>query len=186
MSGITNSSTVSALLARSNEPKDLLIDDRVSIDNTVPSVLRIISNGTAADGSIVSHGSQVLISVEFSKPVTVRGVIRLHLKGKDASCPALYYSGNNTNSLHFIYGVSSSSGVSRLDCTSVDSLDVANGKVYRLAYPSPSISANVSATVVINLSATTYSCYLLPIVLPKPIFIFILIQPHQLLLQICR
>ena len=133
--------SVSILLANSSSESDLLISNDFRIDNSDPYITAIVSNISATSSNILSPGDVVLISVTYSQLVTVTGIIRLILKGESTNCPARFYGGNNSNIIQFIYVVSYQSGVAKLDCTNVDSVDVSRGTIYRLS-DNPSIVAN--------------------------------------------
>ena len=143
-SHLTNSSA-SLLLANSSDSSELLLRSDVVIDNSIPFVEYLSNN--ASDSSVpLSPGDMVLISVHFSAAVTIQGIIKLLLKGDNTECKAYFYSGNNTNTLNFLYMISFQSGVSKLDCTNASAMSTKDGKIFRLS-DSPIILANTGLPI---------------------------------------
>lgn len=135
---------VSVLLANSSAPSELRVDIQMqnllaqspsavylTIDQQIPYVLQVTSNLSANPTVAYSPGTVTLISIQFSKPVTVRGFLRLWLKAQSSPCPARFYSGNNTYVLNFVYIITKVSGVSTLDYMSPSALDTSMGSIYR-------------------------------------------------------
>jgi hypothetical protein len=131
----TDGLRASVVLANTSTHSELRVDDPrgngIRIDRAVPHVLQVYSNLSYHENVAYSPGTVALISVQFNLRVTVRGIVRMWLDAQSAPCPARYYSGNNTAVLNFLYMVTEVSGISRLDYTSVDALDVSDGQILR-------------------------------------------------------
>jgi hypothetical protein len=121
----------SLILASSSSAEDLQIDSRIEINNQRPRVISLSTNVT--DG-VFGPGDKILISVKYSTPITIQGVVTLILRGQSTVCRAAYYDGNKTDTIQFLYSLSSQSGTGRLDCDSVDSLLLDVGTIYRVAF----------------------------------------------------
>ena len=128
----TTSGDASLLLSNSSSTEELLVDYRVEVDHEIPVILDVTSNYSSNEKDLAT-GHFILITIKFSKLVTIRGYIRLLLSGESKYCSARYHSGDNTNLLNFIYLANPDSGTSRLDCAGVDALDVSAGSIYRHA-----------------------------------------------------
>ncbi|KAG3001996.1 Gamma-tubulin complex component 2 [Phytophthora cactorum] len=126
----------------------------VVIDTTAP-VITSVSCPTPGDGEY-GTGQQINLSVQFSQPVSVYGnpllpVALTSVSGTGGTRNAVFSSGNNTNTLVFIYTVQSGDAAAKLDVTA--SINV-NGGFIKHCSQRPTTDAVVTmAAVPVKLSS---------------------------------
>jgi len=126
--------SVSRIIAADNNSTSLLLDKSFKIDNDQPYSVAFSSNSSSKSHvDISSPGDVFLISVQFSKNVSVSGLVRLVLKGEHSNCYANYYSGTSTSIIVFRYLISRDSGIGKAECTDISAFDVTLGSITRLS-----------------------------------------------------
>ncbi|KAF1778528.1 Gamma-tubulin complex component protein [Phytophthora cactorum] len=139
---------------RNGSANSLAGTSAVVIDTTAP-VITSVSCPTPGDGEY-GTGQQINLSVQFSQPVSVYGnpllpVALTSVSGTGGTRNAVFSSGNNTNTLVFIYTVQSGDAAAKLDVTA--SINV-NGGFIKHCSQRPTTDAVVTmAAVPVKLSS---------------------------------
>ncbi|KAF4148535.1 Calx-beta domain [Phytophthora infestans] len=121
----------------------------VVIDTTAP-VITSVSSPIPGDGEY-GTGQQINLNVQFSQPVSVYGNPLLPVAltsvggGSGGMRDAVFYSGNNTNTLVFVYTVQGGDATAKLDVTA--NINVNGGFIKRFSQR-PTIDAIVTMTAV--------------------------------------
>ena len=105
----------------------LSLNKDISIDGIVPTILNVTS--TSANGTY-KQGSNIFIQVLFNEVVVITGSPRLRLETGDTDQLAVYFSGNNSNTLTFMYQFQLGDTSPDLDYTGTDAF-LLNGGTLR-------------------------------------------------------
>ena len=134
----------SVLLAHDSSLSSLMIMSSFKIDTTRPAIKYLSAN---VSSSVHSPGVAIVISVHFDNRVSVIDFVRLVLSGdNNTQCAAHFFSGNNTDTLRFLYVPSVLSSTAAIACRFVDGLDTAVGKVFRYSQR-PTVLADTTLPV---------------------------------------
>ncbi|KAG6962697.1 hypothetical protein JG688_00008480 [Phytophthora aleatoria] len=126
----------------------------VVIDTTAP-VITSVSCPTPGDGEY-GTGQQINLSVQFSQPVSVYGnpllpVALTSVSGTGGTRNAVFSSGNNTNTLVFIYTVQSGDAAAKLDVMA--SINVNGGFIKHCSQRPTTDAVMTMAAVPVKLSS---------------------------------
>ena len=133
----------------------------VLVDGVLPTVTSISS--TTTNGSY-TVGQIIPITVQFSEPVTVKGIPQLTLATGGAGTPINYASGSGTNTLTFNYTAAAGHTSADLDYLSTAALALNGGTIQdaatnnaTLTLPTPATANSLGANkaIVIDTTAAT-------------------------------